>query len=123
MATRLVQPPPTKVIAVDVVPERLELARKFGATDTINCRQVTDLKAALLEATGGEGIDGSIDATGRPEVAEALLRASAKKGSVVQVGVGQVRADERCAARVEHADMVVNVAHRRGVCLHVRYCQ
>ncbi|KAI3572690.1 aryl-alcohol dehydrogenase [Fusarium oxysporum f. sp. albedinis] len=93
MATRLVQPPPAKVIAVDVVPERLELAKKFGATVTIDCRQVTDLKAALLEATGGEGIDGSIDATGRPEVAETLLRASAKKGSVVQVGVGQLTAE------------------------------
>lgn len=96
MATRLIQPPPAKVIAVDIVPERLELAKKFGATVVIDSRQVTDLKAALLEATGGEGIDGSIDATGRPEVAEALLRASAKKGSVVQVGVGQVITKKQC---------------------------
>lgn len=91
MATRLLQWPPAKVIAVDVVQERLELAKKFGATIVINSRQVSDLKAALLEATDGNGVDGSIDTTGRIEVVEALLQASAKKGCVVQVGVGQVR--------------------------------
>ena len=96
MATRLLQVRPAKVIAVDVVPERLELARKYGATVTINSREVTDLKAALLEATDGEGVDGSIDTTGRPEVIRALLQASAKRGSVVQVGVGQVRSANTC---------------------------
>jgi aryl-alcohol dehydrogenase len=91
MATRLLQWPPAKVIAVDVVPERLEVAKRFGASILINSREVNDVKAALLEATDGNGIDGSIDTTGRVEVVEALLQASAKGGCVVQVGVGQVR--------------------------------
>lgn len=42
------------------------------------------------------GIDGSIDATGRPEVLKTLLNASAKKGKVVTVGVGEVRSSFPC---------------------------
>ncbi len=49
---------------------------------------MSDLKAALLEVSGGKGIDGSIDATGRPEVLKALLNASGK--GKVTVGVGKV---------------------------------
>jgi aryl-alcohol dehydrogenase len=85
MAIKLAPSPPAKVLAVDVVPERLELAKKYGATDIIDSREVTDLKAALLAVS-----DGSIDATGRPEVIGNLLKATAKKGKVVTVGVGKV---------------------------------
>lgn len=92
MALKLLPSPPTKVIAVDVVPERLELARKYGATDFINSREVEDLKSALLATSGGMGIDGTIDTTGRPDVVNSLLEATAKRGIVVQVGVGLVRA-------------------------------
>lgn len=90
MALRLSPSPPKKVIAMDVVPERLELAKKYGATDIINSREVKDLKTTLLEVTDGKGVDGTIDTTGRPEIVASLLKAAAKKGMVVQVGVGQV---------------------------------
>jgi aryl-alcohol dehydrogenase len=90
MAIKLAPLPPAKVIAVDVVPERLELAKKYGATDIIDSREVTDLKTALLAVSDGRGIDGSIDTTGRPDVIGNLLKATAKKGKVVTVGVGKV---------------------------------
>lgn len=90
MALKLLPSPPKKIIAVDVVPDRLELAKKYGATDFINSREVGDLKTALMDVSGGKGVDGTIDTTGRPEVVENLLEATAKKGIVVQVGVGAV---------------------------------
>lgn len=90
MALKLCPSPPRKVIAVDIVPERLELAKKYGATDLVNSREVNDLKTALLDVTDGKGIDGTIDTTGRPGIVGDLLKATAKKGMVVQVGVGQV---------------------------------
>ncbi|CZT44601.1 related to zinc-containing long-chain alcohol dehydrogenase [Rhynchosporium secalis] len=93
MALNLCSSRPTKVIAVDVVPERLELAKKYGATHVINSRELNDLKTALLESTDGRGIDGSIDTTGRPEIVGTLLKATAKKGMVVQVGVGKLTAE------------------------------
>ncbi|KAL2060734.1 hypothetical protein VTL71DRAFT_9375 [Oculimacula yallundae] len=93
MALRLCSPQPKRVIVVDIVPERLELAKKYGATDCINSREVDNLETALLQMIDGIGIDGTIDTTGRPEVVSALLKATAKKGMVVQVGVGQLTAE------------------------------
>jgi aryl-alcohol dehydrogenase len=54
MALKLLPSPPKQVIAVDVVPERLEFARKYGATDFINSRGVGDLKAALMSVSEGK---------------------------------------------------------------------
>jgi aryl-alcohol dehydrogenase len=56
----------TTVIAVDVNPARLELARELGATHTVNSREV-DATATVREITGG-GADFSLEASGRPEV-------------------------------------------------------
>ncbi|KAE9366798.1 aryl-alcohol dehydrogenase-like protein [Stipitochalara longipes BDJ] len=93
MALKLLPDPPKKIIAVDVVPERLELSRKYGATDLINSREVGNLKDALMGVSDEKGIDGTIDTTGRPEVVGTLLEATAKRGIVVQVGVGVLTAE------------------------------
>jgi aryl-alcohol dehydrogenase len=90
MAVKLSPSKPSKVIAVDIVPERLELAKKYGATHVVNSKESPDLKAALMALTDGKGVDGAIDTTGRPAVLQALLDSAAKKGVVVSVGVGQV---------------------------------
>jgi len=92
MALKLLPSPPKKIIVLDVVPERLDLAKKYGATDFINSQQVDNLKAALMSVSDEKGIDGTIDTTGRAEVVGSLLEATAKRGIVVQVGVGVVSA-------------------------------
>ena len=51
-----------KVIAIDHYPHRLELARKLGAA-IVNFRE-TDVRAALMEMSGGIGVDAVIDAVG-----------------------------------------------------------
>jgi len=51
-----------KVIAIDHYPHRLELARELGA-ETIDFRS-TDVREALLEMSGGIGVDAVIDAVG-----------------------------------------------------------
>jgi threonine dehydrogenase-like Zn-dependent dehydrogenase len=51
-----------RVIAIDEHPERLELARKLGA-EVINFRQ-THVMEALMEMSGGLGVDCAIDAVG-----------------------------------------------------------
>lgn len=114
MALGLITSPPSVVIALDVVSRRLELAKKYGVTTTINCLDVDDLKQALLDATDGRGIDGSIDTTGRPEVVQALLKASAHKGTVVQVGVGSVSGHSYWQAHL-HMLMVHPIADSRGI--------
>jgi len=52
-----------QVIAVDSVPERLELARRHDIA-VLDERTVDDVPAAILEMTGGRGVDGVVDALG-----------------------------------------------------------
>ena len=52
-----------KVIAVDRVTERLEMARRHGI-DTIDLRTTKDLTGAIRELTDGRGTDSVIDAVG-----------------------------------------------------------
>jgi len=52
-----------QVVAVDSVPERLELARRHGIA-VLDERAVDDVPAAILEMTGGRGVDGVVDAVG-----------------------------------------------------------
>ena len=75
------------VIAVDIDDEKLELAREFGATVTINSRQA-DAVAEVLAATGGRGVPWAIEAIGRPATLRQALDATAAGGTVVAVGLG-----------------------------------
>ena len=52
-----------RVIAIDRVPERLQMAAKHGKAETINYEHVT-VYDALQEMTGGRGPDRAIDAVG-----------------------------------------------------------
>ncbi|KAF2198328.1 aryl-alcohol dehydrogenase [Delitschia confertaspora ATCC 74209] len=94
MAVKLLpeQDRPGTVVAVDIVASRLEMAKKYGATHVVNAEEEKDLKAALMKLTEDEGVDGSIDCTGIPEVVNALLEAAAKRGIIVTVGVGRLDA-------------------------------
>jgi len=75
-----------KVIAVDVDDRKLEWARAFGATDTVNSRE-TDAVEAVKALTDGFGVDVAIEAVGRPEVFQQAFYARDLAGIVVQVGV------------------------------------
>jgi len=90
MALNTLDEPPKRVIAVDIVPERLELARTYGATHGVNSKVRTKLMDVLMDITHGQGIDGSIDTTGRPEVVQELIHSSARKGKIIAVGVGKL---------------------------------
>ena len=74
------------VIAVDVDPRKLEWAKQFGATHTVNGRE-TDAVAAVQGLTGGFGADVVIDAVGRPETWKQAFYARDLAGTVVLVGV------------------------------------
>ncbi len=75
-----------QVIAVDVDERKLEWARDFGATDTVNSSQ-SDPVDAIRALTGGFGVDVAIEAVGRPEVFLQAFAARDLAGTLVQVGV------------------------------------
>jgi S-(hydroxymethyl)mycothiol dehydrogenase len=76
----------TTIIGVDVDPRKLEWARGFGATHTVDGRE-TDVVEAIQELTGGHGADVVIDAVGRPETFKQAFYARDLAGTAVLVGV------------------------------------
>jgi S-(hydroxymethyl)mycothiol dehydrogenase len=76
----------TTIVAVDLDERKLELARGFGATHTVNAA-TTDPVEAVRAATGGFGADVCIEAVGHPAVLEQAFFARDLAGTVVQVGV------------------------------------
>ena len=74
------------VIAVDSVPERLEMARQFGANVLINHKE-EDPVAAIRKLTDGRGADAAIVALGRQETFENALRAIRPGGTLSSLGV------------------------------------
>ena len=76
----------TTIIAVDVDDRKLELARTFGATHTVNSAS-EDPVERIRELTGGVGADVVIEAVGRPETYEQAFYARDLAGTVVLVGV------------------------------------
>jgi threonine dehydrogenase-like Zn-dependent dehydrogenase len=74
------------IIAVDAVPERLEMARQFGANVVVNFKE-EDPVAAIKRLTGGRGADVTIEALGRQETFENALRATRAGGTLSSLGV------------------------------------
>ncbi len=73
------------VVAVDVVDEKLELAKEIGATHVINAAKEADVASAIREITDG-GAQASIEALGITETFHNSLRCLAKLGRHVQIG-------------------------------------
>jgi S-(hydroxymethyl)mycothiol dehydrogenase len=74
------------IIAVDVDNRKLDWAKGFGATHTVNARD-EDAVEAIRKLTGGFGADVVVDAVGRPETYEQAFYARDLAGTVVLVGV------------------------------------
>lgn len=77
---------PSQIILIDLDDGRLEVARRFGATHTINS---SDAKAAetVLALTGGRGVDVSIEAVGIPATFVLCQDIVAPGGTIANIGV------------------------------------
>jgi alcohol dehydrogenase len=77
---------PAEIILVDVDANRLEVARQFGATRTVDS---TDGKAVrtLMRVTEGRGVDVAVEAVGVPETFEMCQEIVAAGGFIANVGV------------------------------------
>lgn len=74
-----------RVVAVDIAPASLDLARRFGAEAVVDARD-GDIAAAVREVTGG-GAHLSLDALGTPETCVASVHGLRRRGRHVQVGL------------------------------------
>ncbi len=74
------------IIGVDIDPRKLEWAKQFGATHTVNSRDRDPIEA-VRELTGGFGADVVVEAVGSPETYRQGFYARDHAGTLVQVGV------------------------------------
>src|SRR5215470_2472741 len=77
-----------KIIAVDVMPQKLEWARRFGATHVVDSR-ADDPVAAIKDLTGG-GADYTFECVGNIAVIKQALEALGPGGALTIVGVPKV---------------------------------
>lgn len=77
-----------KVIAVDINPKKLELARKVGAGSTVNASE-GDPVAKVMELTGG-GANYSIESAGKTETIQQAVSAIRRGGKCIVVGMAPI---------------------------------
>ncbi|WP_235906243.1 zinc-dependent alcohol dehydrogenase family protein [Ginsengibacter hankyongi] len=77
---------PAEIIMVDMDDNRLEVAKTFGATQTINSRNV-DVIEKIKSLTNGKGVDTAIEAVGTPDTFELCAEIIAPGGRVANIGV------------------------------------
>ena len=80
------------IVAVDVRDNKLDYARQFGATHTINAAQ-TDPVQAIKELTERLGVDYAIEAIGNPTVIGQAYKATRRGGTTIVVGLAPLGMD------------------------------
>jgi len=95
----------SQIIAIDVRDDKLEIARRLGATDVVN-GATTDVVKQVRELTDGSGVDVAFEVLGRPETFTQAFEIIRDGGRMVAVGI----AAGKTAAPVEITRLV-----RRGL--------
>lgn len=77
-----------RIIVTDILDRRLEFIRAFGATDTINTREMKDeeIVQAVCDLTGGFGVDCAMEVAGVPGIIPVGLRCLRTGGRYVEIG-------------------------------------
>ena len=76
----------TTIIAADLVPLRLELAEKLGATEVLDAGAV-DVEDAIMDLTQGRGVDVAIECAGTVPTIQTAMRVTRSAGKVQLVGM------------------------------------
>ena len=95
------------ILAVDMVEQKLDWAKQFGATHAVT---PDTLGAAQMELTGGAGFDYAFEVVGRSQTIKAAYDATRRGGTTVVVGVG--RADDM--VQLSAFDLFYNEKNLRG---------
>jgi alcohol dehydrogenase len=83
---------PAEIIMIDLDDNRLEVARGFGATSTVNSSDGQAV-ATVLKATGGRGVDTAIEAVGISATFEMCAQLVAPGGTIANIGVHGTKVD------------------------------
>jgi alcohol dehydrogenase len=77
---------PAEIVMIDLDDNRLDVAKRFGATAAINSAD-GEAVAKLMKMTGGRGVDTAIEAVGIPATFEMCEQIVAPGGTIANIGV------------------------------------
>jgi alcohol dehydrogenase len=83
---------PAEIIMIDLDDNRLEIAKRFGATAIVNSKN-NDAVAQVMRMTGDRGVDAAIEAVGIPATFVLCEDIVAPGGTIANIGVHGVKAD------------------------------
>jgi len=83
---------PGEIIMIDLDDNRLEVAKRFGATATVNSTNGKAMEA-VMKMTGNRGVDTAIEAVGIPATFELCEQIVAPGGTIANIGVHGVKVD------------------------------
>jgi alcohol dehydrogenase len=83
---------PAEIISVDLDDNRLAVAAKFGATQTVNSSD-GNAAAKVMAMTGGRGVDTAIEAVGVPDTFQICQDIVAPGGTIANIGVHGSKVD------------------------------
>jgi 2-desacetyl-2-hydroxyethyl bacteriochlorophyllide A dehydrogenase len=112
LATQLLVGQGLDVIAIDTLPHRLELARKFGATPL--SAQNGDLALAVRDLTQGRGADRVIELTGAYSALHEAIRVAGVGGTVIAAGFYQGPATALALGEEFHHNRVTLISSQIG---------
>ena len=90
----------SRIITVDIYDHKLEFSYRFGATDTVNSREVDPVEA--IRDLTGDGVDMALDSFGAPDVVAGAVKSLRRGGTAVSVGLAPVGA----TAPIDVVDMI-----------------
>ncbi len=99
----------TTIIAVDIVPERLALAKTLGATHVVDSRSHDPVEA--IRQAIPPGVDAPLDTTGRPEIVRAAVEALRPRGRCGVVGASK----PGTTLELDANDLMQNCKQVRGI--------
>jgi alcohol dehydrogenase len=83
---------PAQIIMIDLDDNRLEVAKRFGATSTLNS-SAGDTADAVMKMTNGRGVDAAIEAVGVPATFELCEKIVTPGGTIANIGVHGKKVD------------------------------
>ncbi|HLU32881.1 MAG TPA: zinc-dependent alcohol dehydrogenase [Natronosporangium sp.] len=102
-----------RVFGVDLVPERLEMARRHGV-EVFDAGQIDDVPAQIIDATEGRGPDSVIDAVGLEAHGNPLATLSQKLAAVLPDVVGRPMAEQFGVDRLRALTDAIATVRRGG---------
>jgi threonine dehydrogenase-like Zn-dependent dehydrogenase len=102
-----------RIIGLDLVPERLELAARYGA-DVIDVTEVGDVPEVVRDLTGGRGPDGVVDAVGMESHGSGFAEAAQRMVSVLPDAISEPMTEELGIDRLDALVTAIATVRRGG---------